>query len=350
MANSAYGSLGSLLEEFRILFPPALIDNSGWERVEALTTRLPAYTADFRFGFEFDLGSAKPAADFCALVPPGSRIAAFYEDHNVGASFGLAGSGFGRFLAQQREDPQSLLSRTGATIILEYDLAGPPPGQHGPPGVFITNRSAPRVPSVHIHDEPADLLAALESAAGWARGTVDRGQMEQVWAAVAESGRVKHAAVMPGRTPRAIRLIVEGVGNGDMAGMLERLQWNGDPLLAASALADLTGLVRPQVGVSIDVVAEGVSPRLGLELFRPVEPHRTDPAGWKGLAARVVANEWCLPDKAGGLESWPGVEMVFGEDGLYKVVQTISHIKLVIDQGTVSAKGYGAVDVLWSGR
>ena len=350
MTNSAYGSLGSLLEEFRSLFPPALIDDFGWKRVEALTMLLPAYTADSRFGFEFDLANPKPAADFCALVPPGSSVAAFFEGHTEEASCRLAGPGFGNFLAQQRKDPQSLLARTGATIILEYDLAGSPPGQHGPPGVFITNRNAPDGPSVRIHDEPVNLVAALESAAGWHRDAVDWGQIERVWAAVGSSGLVKHAAVMPSRAPRAIRLIIQGVGPGDIAVMLERLQWSGDPLLAASALADLAGLVNPQPGISIDVAAQSVSPRLGLELFRPVEGHRTDPAGWRTLADRLVENEWCLPDKADGLADWPGIEMVFGENGLYKVVQTISHIKLVIDQGTVGVKGYGAVDVLWSAR
>ena len=350
MSNSAYGSLGSLLEEFRSLFPPALIDDCGWKRLEALTTRLPAYTADSRFGFEFDLGNAKPAADFCALVPPSSRLAAFYEAHTEGATSSLAGPGFGSFLAQQREDPQSLLARTGARIILEYDLAGPPPGQHGPPGIFITNRNDPEGPSARLHDEPVDLIAALESAAGWERDAVDWGHIERVWGAVEGSGKVKHAAVMPSRTPQAIRLIIQGVALDDTAGMLERLQWNGDPCLATSALADLEGLVRPQAEISIDVSAQGVSPRLGFELFRPVKPHRTDPAGWRALADRLVKNEWCLPEKAGGLADWPGIETVFGEDGLYRVVKTISHIKLVIDQSTVGTKGYGAVDVLWSDR
>ncbi len=343
-SSFAYDSLGSLLEEFRSLFPPALVDDSGWERVAALATRLPAHTADSRFGFEFDLGDANAAADLCAIVPPGSNLAAFYEESDCS----LAGPGFGSFLAQQREDPQSFLARTGATIILEYDLAGPPPGQHGPPGVFITNRDAPDGPATHIHDEPDGLITALESAAGWERGVIDRGQMERVWAAVAESGRVKHGAVMPGRDSQAVRLIIPGVGRGDIARMLERLQWSGDPMVVTSALADLAGLVSPQAGISIDVVSQGVSPRLGLELTCPVEQPRTDPGEWKALANRLADNEWCLPAKAAGLVDWLGIETVFGEGGLYKVVQTINHIKLVIHQDTVGVKGYGAIDLLWS--
>ena len=343
-----YDSLGSLLEEFRSQIPRALIDDSGWERVEALTSRLPGYTADTRFGFEFDLCDATSAADFCAPVSPGSRLATFYEDLHGESAFNLAGPNFGSFLAQQRADPRSFLARTGATIILEYDLAVLPPGQHGPPGVFITNRQLPEGPSAHIHDELAGLITALESAAGWEQGTVNRSQMERVWAAVAGSGKVNHAAVMPGRTPRAVRLIISGVGHGDVAGMLERLQWGGDPSLVAATLADLAGLVSPRAGISIDVVPQGVAPRLGLELTCPVEQPRTDPGEWKALANRLADNEWCLPAKAEGLVDWLGIETVFGEGGLYKVVQTINHIKLVIHQDTVGVKGYGAIDVLWS--
>ncbi len=340
----AYCSLGSLLEEFHSLFPPALIDGSGWERVEALTTRLPAYTADSRFGFEFDLSDANATADFCAIVLPGSRLADFYEE----SALDLAGPGFGAFLVHQREAPQSFLARTGAIIILEYDLAGSPPGQHGPPGIFITNRDTPDGPAVHIHDEPDGLITALESAASWERGAIDRDQMERVWAAVAVTGKVKHAAVMPGRGSRAVRLIIPGVGHGDIVEMLERLQWTGDPGLVASALTSVAGLVSPRAGISIDVVPQGVAPRLGLELACPVERLRTDPADWKALTNRLTDNQWCLPAKADGLAAWPGVEMVFGEGGLYKVVQTINHIKLVIHQDTVGVKGYGAIDVLWS--
>ena len=348
--NAAYSSLGSLLEELRNLFPPALIGDSGWERLEALTTRLPIYTTDARFGFEFDLCDANPTADFCAVVPVGSALASFYKGLSAEIAPGRAGPGFGAFLTQQGDDPNSLLARTGSAIILEYDLAHAAPGRHGPPGVFIVSRSlserAP--PHVHntIHDDPAGLVAALESAAGWGPGFVDMLQMERVWAAMAGAGTVAHAGIMPGREQRAIRLIIQSVRNTNVAGVLERLGWEGEPSLADSALAGLAGLVRPSAGLSIDVTSQGVSPRLGLELFRPIERHQTDPAGWKLLCDRLVDKGWSLPAKAGGLAEWPGMDVLFGRDGAYQVRQTVNHIKLVIVGGVVSVKGYVAMDVL----
>ena len=341
--------MGSLLEDLRSLFPPALIGEPGWERLKALTTSLPVYTTDARFGFEFDLCDASPTADFCAVVPPGSRTAAFYQDHSAETAPGLAGPSFGAFLTQQGNDPYSLLARTGATIILEYDLARAAPGRHGPPGIFIVprNTSEEAARRVHdtIHDDPTELVAALESAAGWGQGVVDMVHMERVWAAMEGGGTVAHAGVMPGRGQRAIRLIIQGVRNASVAGMLERLQWNGDSSLAVSALSDLEGLVKPQTGLSIDVTSEGVSPRLGLELFRPIEWYQTDRAGWSALFDRLVKNEWCLKARANGLAEWPGIEFFFGRDGMYKVRQTVNHFKLVIESGTFRVKGYAGMDV-----
>ena len=341
----AYSSLGDLLEEMRVLLPDPLIDGSGWERVQALAKRLPFYAIDTRFGFEMDLCDPRPAADFSVLLVPGSRLAAFYERQADEVAAGLAGPDLGRFLRKHGRDPHSLLSRTGAGVILEYDLAAHPPGEHGSPGVFIVTSGTADRQGAMLHDDPAALVAALESAAGWEPGAVDARQVERVCAAVEGSGLVLQAGVMPSRALRAVRLIVHGIGQADIAGVLERLRWCGDPSLAASALSDLEGLVRPRTGLSIDLTSQGVSPRLGLELFRPGELHRTDPVGWRTLMERLISKRWCLPAKAGALGEWPRIETFFGADAVYRVRQVVNHIKLVIDGGAIGVKGYAAMDV-----
>ena len=341
--SGAYCSLGSLLADMRVLLPDPLVGDAGWERVQALARRLPFYTIDTRFGFEFDLCDSDSVADFSVLVAPGSRLAAFYEQQAEEVASGLAGPGLGRFLRRQGRDPQSLLSRTGAAVILEYDLAAHPPGEHGSPGVFIMTPGAADRHGAMLHNDPAALVAALESAAGWERGAVDARQLESVWAVAEDSGLVVQAGVMPGRPLRAVRLIIQGVGHADVTGMLERLQWSGDLSLAASALSDLDGLVRPRAGLSIDLTSRGVSPRLGLELYRPAEWYQTDRAGWQSLMDRLVSNRWCLPAKAGALGEWPRIETFFGRDAVYGVRQVINHIKLVIDGDEVGVKGYAAM-------
>ena len=335
------------MEELRSLFPPALIGDSGWERVQALTTRLPIYTTESRFGFEFDLCDPSPTADFAVFLAPRSRLAAFYEQQTEETAPGLIGPGFGPFLREQGRDPQSLFTRTGAGVILEYDLATPSPGQHSPPGIFIVTLDAPEQQQARLHDEPTALVAALESAAGWGRGVVDIRQVDRVRAAVADAGIVAQAGVMPGRDLRAIRLIIQGVGNANVADMLKRLQWNGDPSLAVSALSDLTGLVKPQTGLSIDVTSQGVS---SAPWPRAVS---SDSSGTKRIAPDgnfCSTGSWRRSGagrpRPNGLAEWPGIEIVFGRDGVYKVRQTVNHIKLVIDRGAVRVKGYAAMDML----
>lgn len=326
-----------------MLLPAPLVGDAGWERVQALARHLPFYAIDTRFGFEFDLCDSGSVADFSVLLAPGSRLAAFYEQADE-VSSGLAGPSLGRFLRSQGRDPQSLLSRTGAAVILEYDLAAHPPGEHGSPGVFIMTPGVGDRQGAMLHNDPAALVAALESAAGWEWGAVDACQLKPVWAVAEGSGLVVQAGVMPGRPLRTVRLIIQGVGHADVTGMLERLQWSGDPSLAASALSDLEGLVRPRVGLSIDLTSGGeVSPRLGLELFRPAEWYQTDRAGWRSLMDRLVSNRWCLPAKASALSEWPRIETFFGRDAVYGVRQVINHIKLVIDGGDVGVKGYAAM-------
>jgi len=197
-----------------------------------------------------------------------------------------------------------------------------------------------------IHDELAGVISELESVAGWEPGAIDMGQVERVRAASAGAGAITHAGVMPGRNLHVVRLIIQGVGNSDVAEVLQRLRWEGEPSMAESALSSLEGLVRPRVGLSIDVSSRGVLPRLGLELYRPVERYQTDRAGWKLLCDLLVDQGWCLPARAAGLTEWPGMDVLFGSDGGYQVRKTVNHIKLVIVRGVVSVKGYVAMDVL----
>lgn len=341
--NSAYSSMGSLLAAMRGLFPPDLIGEDGWEKVQALTTRLPVSAADARFGFEFDLCDPSPTADFCVQCTPGSSLAAFLVDRAGALGPALAGPSLRAFLSEQARRPGSFLERTGAGLILEYDLAGSPAAQHGPPGVFIAALGRPDR-GAGLDGDPAALVAALESIAGWSPGAVDAGQVQRVWAA-ASCGMIRQAGVMPGREHKAFRFIVHGISEAGVPAALKGLEWPGDLSLALGLLPELAGLVVPRAALSVDVSSRGVSPRLGLELFRPVERHRTDRSGWGALIERLAERAWCLDTKAEALARWPRVEMFFARDGVYRVRQVINHLKLVVHGSDVHAKGYAAVDL-----
>ena len=350
--NVGYSSLGALLEDWRSLFPAALMGDPGWERLQPLARRLPACAADSRFGFEFHLSSPSPVADFCVIATPGTRLAEFYGQQDREAVSGLIGSHCAAFIADQGRDPRSFLARTGRGIILEYDLARVPPGMHGIPGVFVVNRGVPKPGGLKLHEEPAALVAALRSAAGWEPDAAETYHVQEVCASLAISGmELSDAGVLPGRATRVIRLVAQSTDCADVAGALEQVQWPGKPSLPMSILSDFAGLACPTFGLGLDVTSEGVSPRLGLEFFRKVdsrrqdEQFRLDRAGWKPIIDRLEERSWCLPAKAAGLRDWPRLEFCFGPDGVYQARQTLNHFKVAIGPDGVSSKAYAGIDV-----
>ena len=134
--SAAYCSLGSLLGQLRSLFPPALIGDPGWDRLHALTRRLPFCVTDQRFGFEFHLSDPRPTADFFVVASPKTRLADFYVHQTASSEPRLIGTDFTDFLAEQsRPTPDSFLARMNKGIILEYDLARSDPGDFDIPGV-----------------------------------------------------------------------------------------------------------------------------------------------------------------------------------------------------------------------
>ncbi len=351
--NAEYSSFGSLLQDIRSLFPTALLGGSGWERLQPLTNRLPVCAADSRFGFEFHLSDPNPTADFFVISAPHTRLAEFYRGLTEETASGLAGTDFTAFLNEQARHPDSFLTRTGKGIILEYDLSRSPPGQYGVPGIFF-------VPGVHrapdpagLYEDPAALVAALRSVAGWEPDVAESRHVERVCAALADCGvYVSHAGVMPGRAGRAIRLVALGVDGAKVAEGLRRVLWPGDPSQAMAVLSEFAGLVSPSCGLGISITPEGALPRLDLELTRmradgssTRESFRLDRPGWKLPIDRLEERGWCLPAKADGLREWPRLDVFFGQDGMYQVRQIINHFKVVIDRGSVYSKAYVGMDV-----
>ena len=335
--DPAHGSFGEFLAELRSLFPSALVGASGWERLLALAHRLPIHVIDNRFGFEFDLCDPDPAADFCTVPLPGSRLAGFHVRQGRSAPPDSTEAALGAFLAAQAEDTQDLPARGG--VILEYDLVGVSPEQRpAAPGVFITWAR-------HLLDDPDSAVSALWAVAGWQRDAGERRQVQRIYEALPPDGHVSQAGVMPGRVQRALRLIVTTRSGGDAVGMLRRLKWPGSLAEAAAVSESLAELTRPGVALSIDATAQGISPRLGLEFHRPVEWHQLDPAGWSRLIDLLTERDWCLSAKAGGLKAWPRVEQVFEGGGVYRVRQSINHVKVVVDRDRTTAKAYAGTVV-----
>lgn len=342
----AHDSFGEFLAGLRSLIPPELVDGSGWEKMLALAHRLPIHVVDNRFGFEFDLSDPDPEADFCVVPPLGSRLAEFYVRQGELAPPDSAAASLGSFLAEQAGDPQGLLSGGKGGVILEYDLAGNSSDPSASPGIFIVPREGQSESAIEeLFGAPAPLAAALWAVAGQTPDADVLREMRRVYQALLSAGAVSQAGIMPGRGLRAVRLIVQSRSVEDAVALLTRLRWPGSPADAADVCAAMAGFTKPSVALSVDVTAQGISPRLGLEFYRPVRWHELDRSGWSRLIDRLEEMGWCLPAKAHGLKSWPRVEQVFDHGKVYRVRQSFNHVKVVVEPRGTTAKAYAGMVV-----
>ena len=340
-------SFGEFLAGLSGLFPTTLVSGTGWERLLGLARHLPIYVIDDRFGFEFDLCDPDPAADFCVVPPPGSPLAEFYVHQGELAPPESAASALGAFLAEQARDPQAFLAQGAGGVILEYDLAGISSDQPAPPGIFIVPRNLQEASGTReLFSDPEPLVTTLWAVAGWTPDAAILRQVRRIYQAMPPIGSVTQAGVLPGRVERALRLIIGTASCGDAVELLARLRWPGSPAEIAPVFESLTELTRPSVSLSVDVTAQGVSPRLGLEFHRPVAWYELDHSGWNQLIDRLTERGWCLPDKAHGLKAWPRVEQIFDQGRVCRVRQSINHVKVVVNPGRrITAKAYAGTAV-----
>jgi len=344
--NAAQGSFGEFLVELGGLFPSALIGPLGWERLLALAHRLPLHVIDQRFGFEFALCDPDPVADFCVVPTPGSRLAEFYVRQGAMAPLGSALAALGTFLAQKAVH-NALFADGSGGVILEYDLVGISAEQPSPPGIFIVTGDSRDESCIRkLLGSPDALATALWAVAGWTPDAAIQQQMRQIYRLIQPMRSVSQAGILPGRAQRALRLIIHTDSAGDAVELLARLRYPGSLADAATVVESLTELTRPGVSLSVDVSPGGVSPRLGLEFHRPVEWYELDHSGWNRLIDRLEERGWCLPEKAHGLKAWSRMEQVFEEGRVYRILQTINHVKVVLARGAITAKAYAGTVVL----
>ena len=344
-AVSAGGAFASILGGCRPLFPADLVDDAGWERLLARARALPRSVIDTHFGFEFHLGEPDRDADLFVVVAPGSDLSRHYVREGARAEPGSAAAALAAGLREQDAGSPSYIARSVTRMVLEYDLAGLAPGAPAPPpGVFLAPRAS--APGLHAeHTDPARLLAALAAVVGWSGHEAVLRTVERIFAALPETGFVFQAGALPGRSPKAFRIVFKGVATEEVPALLERLEWPGPTAAAAEALAAVDDLAS-YVAVSMDATARGPGPRLGLELYRLVKWFAVDRTGWNPFIDRIEELGWCLAGKAGGLRRWPGAERLLGGGEMYFVRQGINHVKVVLERGArTAAKAYCGMDV-----
>ena len=268
------------LPEIRKLIPRALIDGPGWNRLLQRVGELPGESEVSRCGFEFRLGEAPAVADFFVVVVPGQALAKHYVRQAEAAPPGSPTAALGRYLVQLGE-PEAA-PRWIAGTMLEYDIAAAEE-EDSAPGVFLRVRRARECRGAQRWS-PRELTATVARAVGWEQDQGEQQAVERVCAALPPGGEVVHIGALPGRSPRAVRLVLHGIGHAQLTHLLERLEWAGSIRTPQAVLAGLRKLL-PRFWLAVDVSATGVLPRLGLELYHAGQGERELTAGGQRAAA-----------------------------------------------------------------
>ena len=333
-----------ILPKIRGLIARSLLDDAAWDRLLDRTGDLPAWWTGSYFGFEFRLGDATPVADFFVGMLLNRPLVWEYIRRGEATKPSSAEASFARFLAESSR-ANAPWSDLFSSVGLECDIAEVPRGRRPAPGVFLKLREVPQTDRGRV---PGLVAEAIAGAVGWRSDEGERRVLERVFAALPPGGEVGYVGALPDRSMRAIRVIARGIWEPDLWAFLERLAWPGPANRVAEVLAELRD-VSPHFRVAFDVTARGVSPRLGLEMGalkptgqqgHPYEWLHTERRDWVPLITRVAEQGWCLPAKAHGLLACLGQQMLWDTTGMLLAYTGINHIKISIDEGGVSAKGY----------
>ncbi len=330
-------SFGEILEAIRPWISRALLDDPCWERMLACTRALPADTANL-FGFEYQLQHPSPAADLCIAIGLYTPLARYYVIRGKAADADAAAAAFAEVLLESERDG-SFLSRVIGGAIVEYDFST----DSGPlsPGIFLAcpefldhrNRG---------HTNPGVLTAALAAATARPECDTERRAVEMLFDTLPAGACIHYAGTFPGREARGVRLLVAGVEASAVPDMLERVNWPGSADAVAAAVAAFCDLT-PHVTVAVDVGPDGVSPRLGLEMFQsPRLEHRfaSSTEVWHRFIDRLAERDLCLPEKADGLREAARTEIVSDPASGLRVRKGIYHFKIALHGDDIQAKAY----------
>ena len=347
------GSLRCVLSKVRRFIPRCLLDGPWWDRLLDGVGHLPGSAAARGVGFEFPLSDAHPAADFFVAMMPGDALVRHYADSASDAAPGSASAALGevmdRLLRREARAPHARPDWL-IRLMLEYDIRQTEPLGRSDPGVFFKLRR-PSGPGEQGSGPltPGALATAMSEAVGWNDHAEERRAVERVFAALPARATVGEIGAMPGREPRGIRLIVDGVETAEIPLFLERLAWAGPTEAAMGVLAEMRDVVSPRARLSLDVTARGVAPRLGLEFYAAGEPGTpriwtsTRAETWAPIVERLETLTWCRREKCFGLRRFPGLDHIIDQTGVFVLYRGVNHVKVVVENDTLSAKAYAGL-------
>ena len=318
---------------------PLLVPGPSLARVVAAARRLPPCTVA---AFERRLGVAQPAVDFAVYVP---RAEQAFQVLAEGAPDVLPRG----LLAAARDGGP--LAGLADRFWLEFDTSRDEPA----PSVFFSpaiGRPLGETVSAAIAALTGRRLeAALERA-------LDR------YAAAVAPARIFQVGAMLARPGRGLRLCTSRLGPSGLRRALAALGWRGDPECLMAAYLPVRHSL-PEVSVAVDLSAEGIGPRVGLELPLYIAGEHAQRANWEPALTDLEAAGYCSADERTTLLTWIGRSTPASApwpanlDGLAAVMawaepcfeRGIHHVKLLVeDDQFAGAKAYFGFVQSWTAR
>ena len=331
------------------IVPDAILSGPGRGRILRCASQLPAFALESTFGFESRLDEDLAECDLFLSVQPGSRFANHLIRRGSQARATAEAGGLGRFLAEVAE-PRGFVSRWFHTVILEYDLVACRAPATAPPGVFIEPHGS--VLDVSGHSQPPGhggrltcshgvMISAISRAVGRAMNQAEQNAMGRVHRALPPGAAIEHLGALPGRKPRAVRLVIK-MPKTEVAPFLERLEWTGSTVQLGRVLhwIDRWREGATALNVAFDRSAEGLSTRLAFELYLGELWRRRGARFWAPMIGHFVEKGWCTRAKAKALLSWPAGDYLLTEGGVYRLLTGVNHLKLVLDGDRIASKAY----------
>ena len=333
--------MSDVIKRLRTCVPTALLDGRWRDLFEERASAAPWPPI---LCYEFRLRDPTPAADLGHFVDD-AEARDFYVSRGRASPPASPAAALGRFLERldlsgPAADPA--LADAFETMTLEYDMAETSAGERPDPGVFVWLSPG----FAASRGESGKVVDVIAAAAGWDDYRDLARAVDRVWKALPEGLEwERQIATLPGREPRAVRLVAREMTLEATPGAIEALGWPGSIANVEQALAGLGGMsltIKP----SMDVLESGLSPRLGMLLIRPVEKASdvrwltTGREDWREIVTRLESLGWCLPEKARGLLEWPGRAQLFTSEGIATCFKGINHLKLVLSGDEVEAKAY----------
>ena len=326
---------GALLRGLRSLVSPLLVGEQGWEWLVARADGLPASAV----GFEFRLGDPAPETDFVISHVPGSAAEQAWIRRGRDAEPSSMEAALARHLACVGD----ALAPVSLWTMHEYDAA---PVSDAPSPAVFQGAFPPRPgePPALDAGRAGYLAAALGRVVGWAADAREVAAVERLTAALPPPGVTSCIGAMPGREPRMIRVLIDGIDAARLADTLKRIGWPDSTGAVLAALDTMEGRFH-RIKIQLGVSAQGPLPGIGLELYPQPKPLTVRPisAPWRPVLARLEEAGWCLPRKSRGLLTFPGHEHILDGE-VFEACTWINHVKLSIDGDRVrTAKAYAGL-------